>query len=456
MDFTPVAPPPVRGLNPIEAPIGLSSGPLGSVRFVPIRGSRTVVIAVAVPVGARDEKKGEVGVAHFLEHVLFKQTASHPSATALWSAIEALGGEANAATDRELTTYYVAVPRPNLMEAAAILGEILFASTFSSDDIERERGVVIEEIRGDLDDPDELASLHLDEAIFGPGHIYSRSITGTPEEIRALPEKTIRAFFARHYNPAYMSMAVTGDLNPGEVSRAVAALTKPLKVPGSKPAMRAPRMLKKHPSMPPKAKGDELVAKVNELAQARLAIGVPAFGRHHPDRMALHVLDAVLGGGSGSRLFLRLREDAGLAYSVATDSYEYSEAGSFSIAAGVDPERVVEAAAAVVEELRRITTEPVSDEELARAKGFLLGSLDRFADNLEQVADWRAAEPLLNTNTDRLEEEMAKVRAVDASDVTEMAERLFRPGQLRFSLVAPKVAVTEFKAALRKGKKLAL
>ena len=456
MDFTPVAPPPVRGLNPIEAPMTLSSVALGLVRFVPIRGSRTVVIAVAVPVGSRDEKKGEVGVAHFLEHVLFKQTLSHPSATALWSAIEALGGEANAATDHELTTYYVAVPRPNLMEAAAILGEILFASTFSSADIERERGVVIEEIRGSLDDPDEIADLQLDTAIFGPDHIYARTITGSPEEIRALPEKTIRSFYARHYNPAYMSMAVTGDLNPGEVFRAITALTKTLKVPVSKPAMRAPRMLKKHPSMPPKAKGDELVAKVNELAQARLAIGVPSFARHHPDRMALHVLDAILGGGSGSRLFLRLREDAGLAYSVSTDSYEYSEAGSFSISAGVDPERVVEATAVVVEELRRITIEPVSEAELDRAKGFLLGSLDRFADSLEQVADWRAAEPLLNTATDRLEEEMAKVRAVDAADVTEMAERLFRPGQLRFSLVAPKTAVTEFKAALRKGKKLSL
>ena len=455
MDFTPGAqqPVPQRGINPTEPPMELVGGPLGAVRFSPIRGSRSAVIAVAVPVGSRDEKKGEEGAAHFLEHVLFKRTAAFDGATALWSAIETIGGEANAATDHELTTYYVDVPRSGLQEAAGILGEIVLASRYTSADIESERGVVIEEIRGLADDPDELVHAGIDAAIFGAGHMLARNVAGSVEAIKKLPEKAIRSFQARHYLPGTMSFAVAGDLNPGEVSRARDAFTRSLDLTARKAPMRPIRSLAKHPVSTPKPKGELLVATVDDIAQARLVLGVPSFARNHPDRPAINLLDSLLGGGSGSRLFIRLREEAGLAYDVDTDVFEFADAGTFVLSVGVDPSRLTEAADAMLGELRRLLSTDISEEELARAKGYAIGGIERFAADIEGTADWRAGEPLLvDTRFRRIEEEITAIRSVEADQVAAVAARLFRKGQLRFSVVAPSAAVRSFKTALGKGK----
>jgi predicted Zn-dependent peptidase len=463
MDFThaqPVTPPtPVRGLNPVEPPLILAPGPLGSVRFAPIRGARRVVIAVSIPAGSRDEKKGEEGAAHFLEHVLFKRTERFGSAAALWQAIETLGGEANASTERELTTYYIDVPRPGMIEAAGILGEILFGSTYTSEDIEAERGVVIEEIRASHDDAETQAEMALEALLFGPAHHYGRDIAGTVEQIRLLPEKTIRSFYKRHYVPAHMSFVVAGDLNPGEVSRARVAFTSRLGTASDSPSieagrkgMRPPRLLAKHPATPGKSVGARIGTISSGVEQVRIAVGAPSFGRHHPSEPALDVFDAVLGGGSASRLFLRLREEKGLAYSVSTSTFAYADAGAFTISAGVDPARTVEATGAIMAELREIASTPVSDDELERAKGYLVGTLERFVADVEAVADWRAGELHLDRETRRIEEEIARIRAVDADDLLAVAKKLLRPSELRISYVAPASAIRAIATAEKKGK----
>lgn len=462
MDFTPAqpaAPVPVRGLNPVEPPLLMAPGPLGSVRYAPIRGARRVVIAVAVPAGSRDEKKGEEGAAHFLEHVLFKRTERFATPAELWHAVELLGGEANASTERELTTYYIDVPRPGMIEAASILGEILFASTYTSDDIESERGVVIEEIRAAHDDAETQAEMALEAQLFGADHHYGRDIAGTVEQVRALPEKTIRAFFKRHYDPKLMSFVVAGDLNPGEVERARRAFTTRLGTTSDAPSidaarkgMRAPRVMAKLPATPGKSVGAPIATISAGVEQVRIAVGFPSFGRHHPTEHALDLLDAILGGGSASRLFLRLREEKGLAYSVHTSSVAYADSGLFVISAGVDPARVVEATAAILAELREIATTPVSEAELERAKGYLVGTLERFVADVEAVADWRAGELHLDRETRRIEEEIVKIRAIDAEDIQFVAKKLLRPGEMRISYVAPAPAIRAISAAEKKGK----
>lgn len=463
MDFTPshpiVPPTPVRGLNPVEQPLVLGPGPLGSVRFAPIRGARRVVIAVSIPAGSRDEKKGEEGAAHFLEHILFKRTARFTTPADIWRAAETVGAEANASTEREITTYYIDVPRPGMIEAATILGEILFASTYTSADIEIERGVVIEEIRASRDDAEAQAEMALEGQLFGPDHHYGRDIAGSVEQVRALPEKAIRAFYKRHYAPKLMSLVVAGDLNPGEVERARRALTTPLGTTTDAPSievgrkgMRPARVLAKHPTALAKSVGPRISLITAGVEQARIAIGLPAFGRHHPAEPAMEILDAILGGGSASRLFLRLREEKGLAYSVATSTIAYAETGLFGVSAGVDPARVVEATKSIFDELREIATTPVSEEELERAKGYLIGGLERFVADVEAVADWRAGELHLDKETRRIEVEINRLRAVDADEILAVAKKLLRDAEFRISYVAPAAAIRAITLAEKKGK----
>jgi predicted Zn-dependent peptidase len=402
----------------------LPSGP--RVISARLPGARSVSIAAYVLAGSRLETPAEAGVAHFMEHLTFKGTARFPSTRAISEAIEGVGGSFNAATDRESTVYWVRVPRREATRAMDVLGELIVRPTLADDEIEGERAVIVEEIRSYLDDPAEFAQILFQQAMFGDGPL-GREICGDEPGIRALPATTIRDFWRTTYRPANTVVALAGDIEHREAATLAddAFGSGNGAIPGYSPAPRLPA-------------GERfLFGARRDATQAQLVLGVPGLRRDHPDAWSLSLLNAVLGDGMSSRLFLSVREEKGLAYDVSSGLVDYADAGAFEVSAGVDPERLPAALEAIVAELVRMRDEAVPDEELAKAKAYLSGGLELRMDETRHLASWIGGQEALHDRVLTLEEALERVDAVTAVDIQQLAAELFRDELLRLAVVAP-------------------
>ena len=388
-------------------------------------GSRSVSIAAYVLAGSRQEAPGEIGVAHFMEHLTFKGTAAYPSSRAISEAIEGVGGAANAATDRESTVYWVRVPRRRADTAVRVVGELIVRPRLADADIESERTVIVEEVRSYLDDPDEYCQLLLAQALFGTGAL-GREICGDEADIRVLPAQAIRDFWASRYRPTNIVVAVAGDLDHEEAVELVAGAfgTGDGAASGFDPA----------PELPV---GPRVLTGRRDTTQAQLAIGLPALRRDHPDAWNIALLNAVLGDGMSSRLFLGVREEKGLAYDVSSGLVEYADAGALEIAAGVDPGHLPAAIEAILAELGRLVAEPVPVEELAKAKAYLSGGLELRMDDTRHLASWLGGQEALHDRVYTLDEALAAVEAVTPEGIHRVAQRLIHDDALRMAAVAP-------------------
>jgi predicted Zn-dependent peptidase len=388
-------------------------------------GSRSVSIAAYVLAGSRQEAAGEVGVAHFMEHLTFKGTAEYPTSRAISEAVEGVGGSANAATDRESTVYWVRVPRRRAEIAMHVVGELIMQPRLTDPDIDAERTVIVEEVRSYLDDPAEYCQLLIGQALFGQGAL-GREICGEEADIRALPASAIREFWAARYRPSNIVVAVAGDLEHDEALALAADAfgTGDGAASGFDPAPELPA-------------GPRVLTGRRDTTQAQLAIGLPALRRDHPDAWNLALLNAVLGDGMSSRLFLGVREEKGLAYDVSSGLVEYADAGALEISAGVDPASLPAAIQAILAELSRMADEPVPDEELAKAKAYLSGGLELRMDDTRHLASWIGGQEALHDRVYTLDEALAAVDAVTPDAILRVARELVRDDALRMAVVAP-------------------
>jgi predicted Zn-dependent peptidase len=390
-----------------------------------VPGARSVSIAAYVLAGSRLESAEEAGVAHFMEHITFKGTAAYPTTRAISEAIEGVGGSFNAATDRESTVYWVRVPIREATRAMDVLGELIVRPTLSTDEIEGERSVIIEEIRGYQDDPAEYAQILFQTAMFGDGPL-GREICGDEAGIRALPEKTIREFWRTTYRPANTVIAVAGDLGHAQaVDLATTAFgTGNGVIPGFAPA----------PALPA---GERVLAGKRQSTQAQLVVGVPALRRDHPDAWTLALMNAVLGDGMSSRLFLSVREELGLAYDISSGLVDYADAGALEVSAGVDPASLRDALKAILAELARLRDEPIPAEELDKAKRYLSGGLELRMDETRHVASWIGGQEALHDRVLTVDEALVAIAAVTAEDIRRVATALLVDDGLRLAAVAP-------------------
>jgi predicted Zn-dependent peptidase len=388
-------------------------------------GARSVSIAAYVLAGSRLETTAEAGVAHFMEHITFKGTRAYPTTRAISEAIEGVGGGFNAATDRESTVYWVRVPRREARLAMDVLGELIVRPNLARAEIEGERTVIIEEIRGYQDDPAEYAQMLFQSALFGHGPL-GREICGDEAGIRALPEATIRDFWRTTYRPANTVIAIAGDVGHHEaVDLAATAFgTGNGAIPGFEPA-------------PPLPAGDRMLVGRRQTTQAQLVVGLPALRRDHPDSWALALLNTVLGDGMSSRLFLSVREERGLAYDIGSGLVDYADAGALEVSAGVDPAALREALRAILEELARLRDDRVPADELDKAKRYLSGGLELRMEETRHVASWIGGQEALHDRVLTVEEALAAIDAVGADDIVRVAGDLVRDDGLRLAAVAP-------------------
>jgi predicted Zn-dependent peptidase len=390
-----------------------------------LAGARSFTVEAHVLAGSRHEAPGQAGCAHFMEHLTFKGTRAYPTTRALSEAVEGLGGTFNASTDRESTVYYVRVPSRHAATAMQVLGELVIRPNLDEAEIENERDVIVEEIRSYLDDPAEHVNVLFDLAIFDDTPL-GREIAGSEESVRTLPAPAIREFWRTYYQPSNVVVAASGDLPHGEV---VALAVRSFgsgggAIPGYLPA----------PAIPA---GERSLRASRPSTQAQLVLGVPALPRDHPDQWTLSVLNAVLGDGMSSRLFLEVREELGLAYDVGSSIVAYSDAGVLSVYAGVDPGRIRPTIAAVLAELARLRDEDVPDHEMTKVKAYLAGRLELRLDETRYLASWVGTQEALHDRVMTPDEALAAIEAVTVADVRALAGRLFHDDALRLAVVAP-------------------
>ena len=401
----------------------LAEGP--RVISAQLRDSRSVSVAAYVLAGSRVEADGQAGVAHFLEHLTFKGTAAYPSTRALSEAIEGVGGSFNAATDRESTVYWARVPRREATRAIDVLGELICRPSLAESEIDRERSVIIEEIRGYLDDPAEYCQILFQQAMFGKGTL-GREICGDEDDIRSLVPARILDFWTARYRPANTVIAVAGDIAHAEAVGLVDAAFG-----------RGNGIQSGYSSAPALPAGERVLVGRRDTTQAQLCVGIPALRRDHRDAWILSVLNADLGDGMSSRLFLSLVDRDALAYDVSSGLVEYADAGSLEVSAGVDPARLPAALDAILVELARLRDDPIPDAELAKTKAYLAGGLELRMDETRHLASWVGGQEALHDRVLTLDEALAAVDAVTSADVHRLAGELIRDDVLRMAVVAP-------------------
>jgi predicted Zn-dependent peptidase len=406
--------------------------------------SRSVSVAYYVPHGSRGEHPAEWGVAHFMEHLTFKGTAALPDSRAVAAAIESFGGTSAAATDRESTVYWVRLPARETERAFQVLAELTVRPLLRGSDIERERDIIVEEIRSYREDPGQFVFNLFDEAFFGDTPL-GREIAGSEESVRALSETQVRSFWSRAYRPSGGVVAVAGDLDHDD---ALALAGAAFSAGGSFVEPPAPDAANGyHP--PPPLPVSRLRIERRSCSQAHICLGLPALPRDHPDQWALELLNAVLGEGSGSRLFLNVREEAGLAYDVHSFQSDYTDCGTLQIYAGVDPADQVPALRRILDELSRLRDEPVPADELARARAYVSGRLELRLEESRHVASWLGVQETLHERVLTVDEVLAELAAVTPQQVHELAQRLIRDEALCLALISPSRAATSVERALR-------
>ncbi len=387
--------------------------------------ARSVSVCLFIGVGSRYEPDEVAGVCHFIEHMVFKGTARWPEARLISEAVESTGGVLNAATDRELTVYWAKVPAQHFRVAAEVVIDLVRNPRFPPAELEKERQVILEELRMVNDTPQQLVDLLIDQVMW-PNQPIGRDVAGTKESVSALSLDQLRDFWARTYRPNNAVVAVAGRFNPEQV---LDLLHRGLHdwEPGETPAFT--------PAADPDS-GPRTGGVYRRTEQAHFCLAVPGLAITDPDRPVLDLLNVILGDGMSSRLFLELRERRGLVYDVHSYVEYLRDTGSETVYAGVEPTRLTEALAAVVEELGRLA-DRVEEAELKKAQELVKGRLELRLEDTRSYAGWLGTQELLMGRVMTVDQVMAEVDRVGPDDIVRLARRLFRADRLHLAVVGP-------------------
>ncbi len=377
---------------------------------------RSISIGVWLTRGSRHETAERGGIAHFVEHMLFKGTTTR-SAEDIAQAIDSIGGQLDAFTAKEYASYYIKVLDEHLPLAIDILSDIVMNPAFSAEDIEREKKVVVEEIKMVEDTPDDLVHELFTQG-FWADHPLGRPILGTRETVESFTPALLTDYFRNAYTARNLIISAVGNLEHERVRELLEE--KFAAVPPS-----GERLDEQAPTVAPK-----ILVRNKELEQSHVCLGASSYPQNHDDRYSSYVLNTLLGGSMSSRLFQNVREKRGLAYAVFSGLSAYRDAGSFTIYAGCSNEAVSEVIDLVVEELRGVRRAVVPAAELQRAKDHLKGSLMLSLENTASRMSHLARQEIYFDRQFGLDETLQGIERVTAEEVQRVAVDLFRDGSL--------------------------
>lgn len=379
--------------------------------------SQVVYCGIAVKAGTRHERPGEEGLAHFCEHLTFKGTQKM-SAVQIINAIEGLGGEMNAFTNKEDTVFYCAIQAKHAKKAIGVLCDIVFGSTYPQTEVEKEREVVCDEIDSYEDTPAELIYDEFENILF-EGHPLGHNILGTSEQVRQYTSEDAQRFTSRYYRPDNCVFFLSGNID----RKTIAASLNKMVEKKDRPELQKEQDVA---ALANERTEERLFIRQRGTHQAHVMLGTRAFAGSDPRRWALYLLNNILGGpGLNSRLNIALRERNGLVYSVDSSMVSYSDTGMWSVYFGCDPADVKRCLRLVRRELDKLMQKPLSPTQLAAAKRQLQGQLAIASDSREQFAlDF--AKNYLHTGKERdLSDIMRHIDTLSSSDLQDVAQLLF-------------------------------
>lgn len=410
----------------MKKPILLSNGM--RAHLLPFSGTEAVTVLVLVKVGSRYEEPEINGASHYIEHLMFKGTKRRPTTLDISRGLDAVGAEYNAFTGKDYTGYYITMEAGKLPLAVDMLHDMIFHSKYDKTEMDRERGVIIEEINMYHDNP----MMHVEELIeqtMFEGSTLGWDIAGSPETMRSMTRDAVIAFRDAYYAPERMVIGVAG-----KVSKDTRALLE--KTFGKvKPKPMAKEFAPFVPLKP--SKTTRCRVQYKDVEQLQVALGFPSFGVQDKRNSAVSLLASILGGTMSSRLFISVRERKGLCYFVRAENGTYDDTGAFLIRSGLDKSRLPEAMKTILAEVEKIKKTGVTPRELKEAKDNFRGRILLRLEESSNRADWYARQELILGKALTPEERMKEIDAVKAADVKKVANEILDLSKMTAAAIGP-------------------
>ena len=383
---------------------------------------RSVSVGIWIDSGSRGESGEQNGVSHFIEHMLFKGTTRR-SAEDIARSVDSIGGNLDAFTAKECVCYNTKVLDEHLSLAFDVIADLVLHPMFREEDIEKEKGVILEEIKMEADSPDYLVH-EIFSSNFWKDHALGKPILGTRETVKRFDRKMVHGYYSSIYAPANMVITAAGNLTH---ERLVALASEHFEsaVPGQRVA----------PDPPPATHARIALRNKKALEQVHLCLGVPSYPLPHEERFACYVLNTLLGGGMSSRLFQNIRERQGLAYAIYSDLNPYRDTGCLSVYAGTSRTTAIKVVESTVSEFRKLKSDLVSADELRRAKDQLKGSLMLSLESSNARMSNLARQEMYFDRFYGLDELIAKIESVTAEELQQLANQFFRTENIAVTIL---------------------
>lgn len=405
---------------------------------VPMKDNPTVTVLVLVEAGSKYETKTVNGVSHFLEHMCFKGTIKRPKAIDISKELDALGSQYNAFTAHEYTGYYAKSDAKHFKQILDIVSDIYLNSTFPEAEMQKEKGVIIEEINMYEDMPNRHVQDLMMKLLYGD-QPAGWNIAGEKKNILGMRRGDFVKYKSEHYVPKATVLIVAGQVNEKEVMKEVNKIFGHLKF-----SEKIQKVKVKEEQRKP-----DVLAKFKKTDQTHFVLGVRTYDLFDKKNSTLSVLGGILGGGMSSRLFQKLREEMGVGYYVRAYNDAYTDHGFFQISAGVDNKRIDEVLEAVLEECRRLKTEKISLEELNKVKECLIGNMKLSLESSDDIANFYGGQELLKHELKNAEEKANEIRKVTASQIQNLARNIFKNNKLNLAVIGPFKEKAKFSKTLK-------
>ena len=404
---------------------------------IPMKENPTTTVLVLVETGSKYENKENNGISHFLEHMCFKGTSRRPSAFDITKELDGIGAQYNAFTSHEYTGYYAKSDHKNLDIILDVVSDMYLNPIFPEKEIEKEKGVIIEEINMYRDLPQHIVGDEFMKLLYG-NHPAGWDIVGTKENIQKIMRTDFIDYRSKHYVASATTVIVAGKINEKDVFKKVTSAFKDI---GKWKKDEKEKVVETQ-------KTPQVAVYYKDTDQTHLILGVRSFNTYNKYNTILMVMNAVLSGGMSSRLFQKLRDEMGICYYVGANNDKYTDHGNFSVFAGVDSKRVKEAISTILSEMNKLKIMLVKPEELNRAKQHLIGNLNLGLESSDSLAMYYGGQEVLKKDLKKPEEIIKEIKSVTAEEIKFVVERIFKDEGLNLAIVGKFKDEKEFKDIL--------
>lgn len=415
---------------------------------IPMLGTKTATVLVMIKTGSKYETKANSGISHFLEHMFFKGTKKRPGTVSISSELDGIGAEFNAFTSKEYTGCWIKAGKDKIAVAMDVVSDMLLNSKFDAKEIEREKGVIIEELNMYRDNPMMYIEDLFEECLYGDQPAGWDTI-GTKENILRFKRGDFIDYLSSQYGAQNTIMCVAGAIPPKEELNRLDRTDRTYKLAKKYFSGLKESVFRKKPAVIEKQDGPRIKLHYKKTDQAILSLGVRAFPIGHKDEIALKIAAILLGGSMSSRLFIKLRERHGLAYSVKTQAEQYTDSGYLTTEAGVPINKTEEAIKIILAEYKKLAGKAVGKQELEKTKNIIKGRMTIQMEESNNVAVWYACNAALRDKTVTPEEFLKKVKRVSAEDIKRVARAIFKENGLNLAVIGPFREKGKFGALLK-------